>query len=75
MSGKIYPAGRFVLETDVQRLEDGSYQGIVSIREESGGNPKESLYRCEKARASAEQAQADADRYAATRQQQQALEE
>lgn len=75
MSGKIYSAGRFTLETAVQKLDDGSYQGVVSIRENTGGVLRESMYRCDKTRADAQQAQADADRYAATRQQQQALNE
>jgi hypothetical protein len=69
---KIYPAGRFTFETDVQDLADSRFQGIVSIMEDTGNVVKESIYTCPEVRGTAAEAQADADRYAAVRQQQQA---
>jgi hypothetical protein len=72
MSSKIYPAGRFTLETNVQEFEKGNFRGIVFIREQAGGMMKENIYICEQVRNTAAEAQADADRYAAVRQQEQA---
>lgn len=72
---KIYPAGRFTFETDVQALADGRYQGRVLITEDVGGVVHESKYTCPELRDTGAEAQADADRYAAVRQQQQALSE
>lgn len=72
MGNKIFPAGRFTLETDVQQLEDGKFRGVVSIREVTDGSVKESMHMCEQVRETREEAQADADRDAAVRQQQQA---
>jgi hypothetical protein len=69
---KIYPAGRFTLESDVQQRVDGRFQGRVSIVEETGRQTRESEYICPEVRSTAAEAQADADRYAAIRQQQQA---